>query len=198
MLSYGVDANEVQRPMAAQIDAILRGARPETLPIYQMTKLHLVINLKTARALGVEIPPDDPCPCRRGDRIGNGVNWSRCELLASGHARSLSGTLRSGPRHVLMVPVQISRPRWEAGGRRMHGLRKSAWGSMLLKASCNLFFDNANMPDAVAAQVAPYDLLTPLVAQASFSTSVTPGHSARPFQGQLNLWLWKFGPRLPR
>ena len=58
LLSYGVDANEVQRPMAAQIDAILRGARPDTLPIEQMTKLHLVINLKTARALGVEIPPE--------------------------------------------------------------------------------------------------------------------------------------------
>jgi putative ABC transport system substrate-binding protein len=57
LLSYGVDANEVQRPMAAQIDAILRGARPDTLPIYQMTKLHLVINMKTARALGVEFPP---------------------------------------------------------------------------------------------------------------------------------------------
>lgn len=58
LLSYGVDAEEVQRPMAAQIDAILRGAKPATLPIEQITKLHLVINLKTARALGVEIPPD--------------------------------------------------------------------------------------------------------------------------------------------
>jgi putative ABC transport system substrate-binding protein len=44
--------------MADQIDAILRGARPETLPIQQMTKLHLVVNLKTARALGVQVPPD--------------------------------------------------------------------------------------------------------------------------------------------
>ncbi len=58
LLSYGVDQEEIQRPMAAQIDAILRGARPETTPIEQMTKLHLVLNLKTARALGVEIPPD--------------------------------------------------------------------------------------------------------------------------------------------
>ena len=56
LLSYGTDANEAQRPMAGQIDAILRGARPETLPIFQMTKLHLVINMKTARALGIEIP----------------------------------------------------------------------------------------------------------------------------------------------
>jgi putative ABC transport system substrate-binding protein len=57
LLSYGADRDDVQRPMAAQIDAVLRGARPDTLPIYQMTKLHLVINMKTARALGVEIPP---------------------------------------------------------------------------------------------------------------------------------------------
>jgi putative ABC transport system substrate-binding protein len=58
LLSYGVDAEDVQRPMAAQIDAVLRGAKPATLPIEQITKLHLVINMKTARALGVEIPPD--------------------------------------------------------------------------------------------------------------------------------------------
>ena len=56
LLSYGVEADEVQRHMAPQIDAILRGARPDTLPIDQMTKLHLVTNLKTARALGVDIP----------------------------------------------------------------------------------------------------------------------------------------------
>jgi putative ABC transport system substrate-binding protein len=58
LLSYGVDANDIQRPMAIQIDAILRGASPNTLPIEQMTKLHLAINLKTARALGVELPPE--------------------------------------------------------------------------------------------------------------------------------------------
>lgn len=56
LLSYGVDQNAIQGPMATQIDAILRGGRPETLPIEQMTKLHLVINMKTAGALGVEIP----------------------------------------------------------------------------------------------------------------------------------------------
>ena len=44
--------------MAARIDAILRGARPETLPVEQVTKLHLVINMQRARALGVEILPD--------------------------------------------------------------------------------------------------------------------------------------------
>ncbi|MGF9763107.1 ABC transporter substrate binding protein [Microvirga sp. 0TCS3.31] len=57
LLSYGVETDEVQRLMAPQIDAILRGAEPDTLPIQQMTKLHLVINLKTACALGVDIPP---------------------------------------------------------------------------------------------------------------------------------------------
>ncbi len=58
LLSYGFNVDDVQRPMAARIDAILRGAKPETLPIEQVTKLHLILNLKTARALGVEIPPD--------------------------------------------------------------------------------------------------------------------------------------------
>ena len=57
LVSYGVDVNEVQRPMALEIDAILRGARPETFRSFQMTKLYLAINMKAARALGIEIPP---------------------------------------------------------------------------------------------------------------------------------------------
>ncbi|WP_460448518.1 ABC transporter substrate-binding protein [Alsobacter sp. SYSU BS001988] len=56
LLSYGVQNDSVQQAMSTQVDAVLRGAKPEDLPIMRVTKLHLVINGRTARELGVEVP----------------------------------------------------------------------------------------------------------------------------------------------
>jgi putative tryptophan/tyrosine transport system substrate-binding protein len=57
LMAYSFDAPELNRHMAQQVDQIFRGAKPQDIPFYQPTKFELIVNAKTARALGLTFPP---------------------------------------------------------------------------------------------------------------------------------------------
>jgi putative ABC transport system substrate-binding protein len=65
LLAYAVDLVDLYRHAAGQVAQLLKGARVSDIPFYQATTFKLVINLKTAKALGLAVPPrSSPAPTR--------------------------------------------------------------------------------------------------------------------------------------
>ena len=56
-MSYGPNFPDLFRRAAEYVDKVLRGAKPADLPVEQSSRIELVINMKTAKTLGIEVPP---------------------------------------------------------------------------------------------------------------------------------------------
>ena len=110
LMSYSADLTDLVRRAATYIDKILKGARPADLAVEQASQYRLVINLKTAKALGITIPPS--LVARADGRHRHHPHSRRCRAMpARGHSASSRIGLRGFEREVSDVGEGARKPR---------------------------------------------------------------------------------------
>ena len=89
LIAYGPNYADIFQQAAGYVDQILKGAKPAELAVEQPSKFQLVINFKTAKALGLTIPPSLLVSRRRGDRVTHTLLQVLWTVLASARMSEL-------------------------------------------------------------------------------------------------------------